>query len=111
MLRDIDDALRDIARIQRERQADNSDTILSDRIHGSPSSTDCAGQHGSQLKSLKPEYCAQIGQVLKPFWYTTQHAQENLGQFKKEIRKWERTIAFVDEGDVPDDSDSVRAVL
>lgn len=114
MFRDSFIALQEYAKYRKEMQeaavaaaaatSDSSDSMDTDNDHVG---TDRLGP----TESIRPRDFEPIGSILHPFWYSPQHGRGNIRLAKKEIKRWERSIAFLDNEEIPNISESVRSKL
>ena len=93
----------------------------SEQVHHAPTGSNNQGTQASDsdsaeestpgdefpAESLRQPGFEQIGRILYPFWYNVEHARLDVRKSQAEVRRWERSIAFLDEEEVPDVSESV----
>lgn len=115
MLRDSHEAFEHLARLRFEREwelryntrgpGENNDQA-GDACDTEQERQESAGDQFLPRSANGAEF-EPIGRILYPFWYNVDHATLDVRKAKKEVRRWERSIAFLDDADVPDVSESV----
>lgn len=106
MLRDGFLALQELTRSQRERQQEEIwDSSSEDSMD--MEQAQLSRIHEGPVECIKGRDFEAVGRILHPFWYSPQHGRGNLRLAKKEVKRWERSIAFLDNEVVPEVSESV----
>lgn len=113
MLRDSQEAFEHFARLRfehdrelREHSTEENHIQAGDATRSEQETQNPAGDPFLPRSANGAEFVA-IGRILYPFWYNVEHATLDVRKAKKEVRRWERSIAFLDDADVPDVSESV----
>lgn len=106
MLRDDYIALEAFAKYKRNRQKEVESVPISGNgvdMNSIPVTKDRLGPS----ESIKPRDFEPIGSRLYPYWHNEGHAKRNIRVAQREIKRWERSIAFLDSEEIPIDSETV----